>query len=114
MSVSYITTNHKAMNEINEIINTDKAACREFDAAELMHVLVHSMGMPVFWSWGASNFSVDKKPESTMFIMKVNGRHFKGHVCIFLMAWTYMMFTLSIRTELLLTVPLRWDCTLTS
>lgn len=72
------------MNEINEILNTDKAACREFDANELLYVLKNAMGLNVFWSWGVDNFMVDKKPLSTMFRMTVRGRLHKGRVYIFL------------------------------
>lgn len=71
------------MNEVNEVINQKKASCREMDANELM-ALLKSKGFAVFASWGASQFTVDKKNYPTMFRMKVNGHHHKGHVYIFL------------------------------
>ena len=71
------------MNEINEVINLEKASCRNFDANELMQLL-KSKGFAVFASWGASQFTVNDKNDTTMFKMKVNGNHHKGYVYIFL------------------------------
>lgn len=72
------------MNTIGEIINVKKAGCRDMNPEELMYLLKNSKGINVFWSWGAEGFTVDKKPYATMFRMKVNGHHHKGHVYIFL------------------------------
>ena len=68
------------MNNLNEIIDVKKAACRQFDVNELMSLLRANITM--FWSWGAHAFTADK--ERTLFRMKVNGHHHKGHVYIFL------------------------------
>jgi len=41
------------------------------------------MNFPIFASWGAHAFTVDKTKNTRMFRMKVNGHHHKGHVYIF-------------------------------
>lgn len=72
------------MNQINEKINTEeiKKSCRELNPNELVSLLQSS---PVrFMSWGASAFTIDNRQCTKMFRMKVNARHHKGHVYIFL------------------------------
>lgn len=72
------------MNQINEQINTEeiKKQSRPFNPKELLQVL--SSNQPIFWSWGASAFTIDVEKDTKMFRMKVNGHHHKGHVYIFL------------------------------
>jgi len=70
------------MNQINEIINYEKASCREFNPSELVHLL--KSDMMVFWSWGADGFIVDNTKQTKMFRMRVRGHHHKGYVYIFL------------------------------
>lgn len=71
------------MNAINEKINTNAitAICRELNPNELMSLLQSNQS--IFWSWGASAFTIDNSKETKMFRMKVNGHHHKGHVYIF-------------------------------
>jgi len=68
------------MNEVGEQINIEKAACREMHLPDLTQILM--MNKPIFLSWGAHAFTKNK--ENTLFRMKVNGHHHKGHVYIFL------------------------------
>lgn len=70
------------MNNVKEVINIDKAKCREMSIPELMSLL--QMDKPKFWSWGGHNFIVDNTKQPRMFRMLVNGNHHKGHVYIFL------------------------------
>ena len=70
------------MNEIKEVINTEKASCREMHIPDLMAIL-RSSGA-IMMSWGAHNFLVDRKNGTKMFRMNVQGHHHKGHVYIFL------------------------------
>lgn len=70
------------MNQINEIIDTKKASCREIYMPDLMALLKHDIMK--FWSWGSDQLTVDNKNKVTMFRMKVSGHHHKGHVYIFL------------------------------
>jgi len=70
------------MNQINEMIDTKEASCREIYLPDLM-ALLRSSGA-IMMSWGAHNFTVDKKNGTQMFRMNVQGHHHKGHVYIFL------------------------------
>ena len=70
------------MNQINEVLDTKTASCREFNPDELMYIL--KSNRPVFWSWGADGLTVDKKNGTQMFRMTVRGHHHKGYVYIFL------------------------------
>lgn len=70
------------MNQVKEIINIEKAKCREMYIPELMSLLQSERN--VWWSWGAHNFIVDNTKEPRMFRMLVQGHHHKGHVYIFL------------------------------
>jgi hypothetical protein len=70
------------MNQINEVINYEKASCRGLYLPDLMMIL---KSQPyVFMSWGADQFTVDNSKDPKMFRMYVRGHHHKGHVYIFL------------------------------
>lgn len=73
---------YKDMNQINEEINIKEASCREMYIPDLM-ALLRSSGC-VMMSWGSHNFTIDKKNDTRMFRMNVQGHHHKGHVYIFL------------------------------
>lgn len=70
------------MNTIGEKINVPEITkgCRELNIQELMQLL--RMDVMKFWSWGSHAFTIDKKPNTRMFRMTVNGHHHKGHVYI--------------------------------
>jgi hypothetical protein len=71
------------MNKIGEKIQIENITkhCRYLDVKELLALL--KFDLMKFWSWGANNFTVDKKEGTKMFRMTVNGHHHKGHVYIF-------------------------------
>jgi hypothetical protein len=73
------------MNQVGEKINFEAKAkeCRTLNPQELMQLLRGSMGINVFFSWGASKFIVDNMKNPRMFRMNVQGHHHKGHVYIF-------------------------------
>jgi hypothetical protein len=70
------------MNQIGEVINVKEASCREMYIPDLIDLL-RSSGY-IMMSWGAHNFTIDKKKGTQMFRMNVQGHHHKGHVYIFL------------------------------
>jgi hypothetical protein len=70
------------MNQINEVINYEKARCREIYMPDLMMILKSQSY--VWMSWGADKFTVDNIKKPRMFRMYVRGNHHKGHVYIFL------------------------------
>jgi hypothetical protein len=70
------------MNQINEVIDTKKASCREIYVPDLIDLL-RSSGS-IMMSWGPHNFIVDKKNGAQMFRMNVQGYLHRGHVYIFL------------------------------
>jgi len=70
------------MNQINEVIDTKKASCREMYIPDLI-TLLRSSGR-IMMSWGCHNFIVDKTKGTQMFRMNVQGHHHRGHVYIFL------------------------------
>ena len=73
---------HKTMNTINEVLDLEKAKCRDFNVKELMTLL--QMDKFVWWSWAPRNFLVDNTREPRMFRFLVSGHHHKGYVYIFL------------------------------
>lgn len=70
------------MNTVGEVLNLKEASCREIYLPDLM-MLLRSSGN-VFFSWGARDFTVDKKNDPKVFRMTVSGHHHKGYVYIFL------------------------------
>lgn len=72
------------MNAIGEKINYEeiRKQSRNLNPNELLNLLKGDVFK--FWSWGAENFTIDKKDDCRMFKMTVNGHHHKGHVYIFL------------------------------
>jgi hypothetical protein len=71
------------MNLVGEIINVTEItkSCRQLDPNELVGLLKSQLMK--FWSWGANSFTLDNKADCRMFRMKVQGRHHKGYVYIF-------------------------------
>ena len=70
------------MNQIGEKIDSKELSCREMYLPDLMEIL--QSNRPIYWSWDAHNFTVDKKENPRMFRMFVQGHHHKGYVYIFL------------------------------
>ena len=70
------------MNQIGEVIDIKEASCREMYLPDLQYLL--KSGGQIVWSWGAHNYTVDKRNQPTMFRMTVQGHHHRGHVYIFL------------------------------
>jgi hypothetical protein len=70
------------MNQINEVLDQKEASCREMYIPDLIDLL-RSSGA-IMMSWGAHNFTVDKKKGAQMFRMNVQGHHHRGYVYIFL------------------------------
>jgi len=70
------------MNQIGEVIDTKEASCREMYLPDLQSLL--RCGGQIVCSWGAHNYTVDKKYQPKMFRMTVQGHHHRGHVYIFL------------------------------
>jgi len=71
------------MNKVGEIINVSEItkSCRNLDPNELLGLLKSQLMK--FWSWGSNSFTVDNQKNCRMFRMKVQGRHHKGFVYIF-------------------------------
>ena len=70
------------MNQIGEVIDTDKCKCREMNFEELLRML--GRGTAKFMSWGSHNIRIDKKKGMKLFRMNVQGHHHRGHVYVFL------------------------------
>jgi hypothetical protein len=72
------------MNQINEVIDTKSASCRDMYLPDLWYILKHDQMK--FWSWGVDNRKnvVDRQYNPRMLRIKVSGHHHKGHVYIFL------------------------------
>lgn len=72
------------MNQVKEIINITELAksCRNIDPTDLMFLLKSNPA--IFWSWGASKFTIDNKKDTRIFRMQVNGNLHKGLVFIVL------------------------------
>ena len=70
------------MNNVDEQINIEKAACRNINPQELLQLLRADFWL--FASWGATAFIVDSKNDTKMLRFKSNGYKHKGHVYIFL------------------------------
>jgi hypothetical protein len=72
------------MNTIGEILDINKAVCREFDVNELyQHVKSASDGCcPYSWSWGLNNPLIAVKNKALRFT--VQGHHHKGYIYIVL------------------------------
>lgn len=79
------------INEVGNVIDVNKAACRDMDLSVLLGYLKADIFK--FWSWGAHAFTTntdiwqDNKiilRANSMFRMRVKGHHHKGHVYIFL------------------------------
>jgi hypothetical protein len=71
-------------NQIGEVIDINKAACREFNLNEI-HKYVRMAtngGLPLSWSWGFKSPIIMVKDKALRFT--VRGHHHKGHVHIVL------------------------------
>jgi len=75
------------MNQIGEILDTEKGKCREINLMEIMRLLKSDGNK--FLSWGAFGrtfgFSHNQSGNNVWYVkMRVSGNHHKGHVYIFL------------------------------
>jgi len=76
------------MNQIGEVLDTDKGKCREIHLTEMFSLLKSDMRK--FMSWGAFGktfgFSHNNSSKSYVYYirMRVSGYHHKGYVFIFL------------------------------
>lgn len=72
------------MNEVGEVLNIQKAVCREFDVNEIFQYVRRASNgaCPISWSWGFNNPMIAIKNKALRFT--VQGHHHKGHVYIVL------------------------------
>jgi hypothetical protein len=76
------------MNQVNEILDTKEATCREINLFEMMTLLKSEPNK--FMSWGAFGRTfgygtqTSPKPFVNYIRMRVSGNHHKGYVYIFL------------------------------